>query len=75
MGMFTANTVTGDFSIMAPSSYKIENGEIAYAVDPLAIGGNMYEALKTLSGIGSDNDLTFVGKIPCIRFEGFTVSG
>ena len=75
MGMFTANQITGDFSITAPSGFKIENGEIVHPIDPVSIGGNMFAALKNLSGIGSDNDLTFVGKIPCIRFEDFSVSG
>jgi len=75
LGMHTAETISGDFSIVAPSCYKIENGEIISPLEPVSIAGNLYKAFKQIIGIGNDTTLTPFGKMPSITFEGFTVSG
>lgn len=75
MGMGHSNLVSGDFSIVAPSCYRIEKGEIGAAVEPVTVAGNLYKAFNQISGLSNEQELTFVGKVPSIWFEGFTVSG
>jgi PmbA protein len=75
MGMHTANTISGDFSIVAPLGYKIENGEITNPIDAVSIAGNLYKSFNQIIAIGDDAKLTDIGKIPTIAFDGFTISG
>jgi PmbA protein len=75
MGMLHANLISGDFSVVSTSSYKIENGEIKSALEPITIAGNLYKAFNQIISIGSEDKLTVMGKVPSISFEGFTVSG
>ncbi len=75
MGMLHANLISGDFSVVSTSSYKIENGEIISALEPITIAGNLYKAFNQIISVGSEDRLTIMGKVPSISFEGFTVSG
>ena len=75
LGMHTADVISGDFSIVAPNCYKIENGEITTPLEPISIAGNLYKAFKQIIGLGNDLTLTTFGKMPSIAFEGFTISG
>ena len=75
MGMGHSNVISGDFSVVSPASFKIENGEITHPVESITIAGNLYKSFNQIIGIGNETDLTFVGKIPSIAYEGFTVSG
>jgi PmbA protein len=75
MGMGHSNLISGDFSIVSPSSFRIENGEIGKPIDSITIAGNLYKSFNQIIGIGNEKDLTFMGKIPSIAYEGFTVSG
>ncbi|MFX1592976.1 MAG: TldD/PmbA family protein [Promethearchaeota archaeon] len=75
LGMHTADTISGDFSIVAPNCYKIENGEITTPLEPVSIAGNLYKAFKQITSLGNEIELTPFGKMPSIAFEGFTVSG
>lgn len=75
LGMHTADDISGDFSIVAPSCYKIEKGEITTPLEPVSIAGNLYKALNQIVALGNDTKLTPFGKTPSIAFEGLTVSG
>lgn len=75
MGMHTANVISGDFSVVSPSSFKIENGEVTTPVESITIAGNLYKAFNQIIGIGNDNELTPFGKVPSLAFEGFSISG
>lgn len=75
LGMGHSDLISGDFSIVAPSSFKIENGEITTPLEPVSVAGNLYKAFNQIINIGNDPELTPYGKIPSISFEGFTVSG
>ncbi len=75
MGISHSNLISGDFSIVSPSAYRIENGELAGAIDSITIAGNLYKSFNQLVNIGNEKDLTFVGKIPSLAYDGFTVSG
>ena len=75
LGMGHSNVISGDFSIVAPNSYKIEKGEITTPIEPVLVAGNLYKAFNQITNLGNDPKLTPYGKIPSIAFEGFTVSG
>ncbi len=75
MGMHTANVISGDFSVVSPSSFMIENGEVTTPVESITIAGNLYKAFNQIIGIGNNNELTPFGKVPSLAFEGFSISG
>lgn len=75
MGEGHSDFVSGDFSIVAPTSFKIENGEVTTPLEPVTIAGNFYKGFNQIIAIGNETELTYRGKIPSIAFEGFTVSG
>ena len=75
LGMHTANPISGDFSIVAPNCYLIENGEIKNPLEPVSIAGNLYKSFNQIIDLGKDIALTPFGKTPSMAFKGFTVSG
>jgi PmbA protein len=75
MGMGHSNLISGDFSVVAPSPFLIEKGNIKHALEPVTIAGNLYESLKQLTEIGGDPLLTPFAYTPTLAFEGFTISG
>ena len=52
-GAFTSNTVTGDFSVIASAAFLVD-GELAYALKPLALSGNILNLLKNYVAQGDD---------------------
>jgi PmbA protein len=75
MGIGHANTITGEFSVVAPNSFLIKNGEVVNPLEPITIAGNFFQALKDIQEVGSDTRLLPMGKIPSVVIEGLTVSG
>lgn len=76
LGMLHTNQITGEMSVVSPSAYLIEKGELKHALEPLSIAGNVYKSLKNISAIGSDSKLTPFGvKTPTLRIDGLTVTG
>jgi PmbA protein len=75
MGIGHANTITGEFSVVAPNTFLIKKGEIVNPLEPVTIAGNFFHALKDVKDIGSDTQLLPMGKIPSITFKNLTVSG
>jgi PmbA protein len=75
MGIGHANTITGEFSVVAPNAFLIEKGEIVNPLEPITIAGNFFQALKNVEEIGSDLRLLPMGKIPSITIGNLTVSG
>jgi len=75
MGEGHSDFVSGDFSIVAPTCFKIEKGEITTPLEPLTIAGNFYKGFNQIIAIGNETELTYKGKVPSMAFEGFTVSG
>jgi PmbA protein len=62
MGMHTANSISGDFSVGA-TGFWIEKGKKAYPVRELTIAGNILELMKSVGVVGSD--IRFSGRIGC----------
>ncbi len=74
MGVHTANTISGDFSI-GISGYRIEKGEVLYPVKGIAISGNILNLLNKIDGV-ADN-LRFFGRIgsPGIKVSEVMIGG
>ncbi|MGB9937636.1 MAG: TldD/PmbA family protein [Methanobacterium sp.] len=51
LGAHTANPISGDFSVEANNAFKIENGEIGEPIKKAMLSGNIFEVLKSASGI------------------------
>ena len=75
MGAGHANVTTGEFSVVAPNAFLIENGEVKRPLEPLTIAGNFFHSLKNIAQIGSDSRITSIGKIPSLTIKNLTVSG
>jgi predicted Zn-dependent protease len=66
--------VTGEINGVIYEAYLIERGSISKPLRPLALSGNIYEALKSLS-MGRDVTQTGLRIIsPSIALEGLTVA-
>jgi PmbA protein len=74
MGLHTANSVTGDFSLGA-TGILIENGKLTRPVRGFAVAGNVLELFKEMTDIG--NDLRFFGTVgaPSVRVGKISVGG
>ncbi|MBC7690931.1 MAG: TldD/PmbA family protein [Methylotenera sp.] len=74
MGVHTANSVTGEFSLGA-SGILIENGVLTHPVKGFAVAGNVLDIFRHLTDIGSD--LRFFGNIgtASISIPELSVSG
>lgn len=75
MGAGHANVITGEFSVVAPNAFMIENGEVKRPLEPLTIAGNFFHSLKNIEQVGSDSRITSIGKIPSLIIKDLTVSG
>ncbi|MEM2925287.1 MAG: TldD/PmbA family protein [Methanocellales archaeon] len=75
IGGHTSNPVSGDFSVEARNAFMVEKGEIAKPVKSAMISGNIFEALKQISGAGKD--ARKVGNIitPTVKIEELRVIG
>jgi PmbA protein len=75
MGAGHSNMVTGEFSIVAPSAFLIDKGEVKNPIDPITIAGNFYNSLKNITDVGSDSTVTGYGKMPSLVTDDLSVSG
>ncbi|NLN87534.1 MAG: TldD/PmbA family protein [Syntrophomonadaceae bacterium] len=74
MGMHTANTITGDFSLGA-AGLLIEDGRLTYPVRGITIAGNLLELLRKVDGVGGD--WRFYGSkiAPSLRCSSLNIAG
>jgi PmbA protein len=74
MGLHTADTISGDFSLGA-NGILYKNGEKVQAVRGVTVAGNFLKLLKNLSLIG--NDLRFYGSVgsPSVSVKNITIGG
>jgi len=74
-GAHSSNPVSGEFSVVATPAWKIKNGEIAFASRGVMLAGNIFEVLKNISVIGS-NERQMGGLVaPWIEVENVRVIG
>ena len=71
---FGVNLVTGDYSRGA-SGLWIENGEFAYPVEEITVGGNLKQMLNNIAEIGSDLEFRASVVAPTIRIDGMIIAG
>jgi PmbA protein len=55
IGALHSNVITGDFSVTADNSFKIENGQVAFPLKACTVAGNLYDALNHVMAIGNDS--------------------
>jgi PmbA protein len=74
MGMHTANSISGDFSVGA-SGFLVEKGAALHPVKEIALSGNIIDLFASVESIGSD--LRFFGPVgaPSLRIAALDVSG
>ena len=69
-----ADPISGDFSGVAKAAYLIKDGKIDRAVSGTLIAGNVFEALKTLSGISRETENVFNYTFPSLCLEEISVT-
>ncbi len=77
MGVHTANTVSGDFSVNSSVLFEVRKGAVVGPVAPVSIAGNLHQALRREIRIG--DDVKPLGgspawSLPSVLFEDFTVT-
>ncbi len=74
MGIHTANTITGDFSLAADGIW-IKSGEFVGPVRGVAIAGNILDLFSNVDAVG--DDLRFFGSrgAPTLRISEIMISG
>ncbi|MFQ5969412.1 MAG: TldD/PmbA family protein [Nitrososphaerales archaeon] len=69
------NPVNGDFSGVVKGGHLIENGSMICPVKELMVAGNLFEALKDISGLSKERKKIFTSFLPYIRVEGISFTG
>ncbi len=69
-----ADPISGDFSGVAKAAYLVKAGKIDRAVSGTLIAGNVFEALKTLSGISRETETVFNYTFPHLRLEDISIT-
>lgn len=64
MGAFVANETTGDFSLVAPFAFLVENGKITQALPPTTVGGNAHKAMLDVKGVSRERVEYALGTFP-----------
>jgi PmbA protein len=75
LGAHTANPISGDFSVEANNAFKIENGEIGEPVKKAMLSGNIFNVMKTASGISGETRQIGTFVIPRILASSLRVVG
>lgn len=53
-GAHSSNPSTGEFSVVATPAWKIEDGEIAYAIKAAMLAGTIFDILNKVSALGNN---------------------
>ncbi len=69
-----ADPISGDFSGVAKGAHLIEDGRLTRPIKGTLVAGNAFQALKTLSGISSEQERVFNFTLPYLRLEGISVT-
>jgi len=69
-----ADPISGDFSGSAKAAHLIEGGKLTHAVSGTLIAGNVFDALKGISGLSREVERVFNLTLPYVRLEGISVT-
>lgn len=74
-GAHSSNPASGEFSVVATPAWKIEKGEIVYAIKGAMLAGNIFEVLTNVSGLA--NNERKIGQLvaPWVLVENVKVVG
>jgi PmbA protein len=74
-GAHSSNAESGEFSVVATPVWKIEGGEVAYAVRDVMLAGVFFDVLRNVSALGSN--VRKMGQLvaPWIRVENVRAVG
>jgi PmbA protein len=74
-GAHSSNPESGEFSVVATPAWKIENGEVAYAVRNVMLTGVFFDVLNNVSALG--NNVRKLGQFvaPWIKVENVKAVG
>jgi len=80
IGAHTANLSSGEFSVVLDTAFKIEKGEIVYPVKQAMLGGNILDALKSVTLFADDWKQAQIGReevliSPTVLIKDVKVSG
>jgi PmbA protein len=70
----SSNPISGDFSGVAKAATLIKDGKLVRPITGTLIAGNVFEALKSLSGVSLETERTFTATLPYLRLEGISVT-
>jgi PmbA protein len=74
-GAHSSNPVSGEFSVVASPAWKIKDGKIAYASSGIMLAGNIFELLKNITVIGSNERQMGQLVAPWVMVENVRVIG
>ena len=74
-GAHSSNPVSGEFSVVATPAWKIKHGEITHASRGVMLAGNIFEVLKNISVIASNERQMGQLIAPWIQVENVRVIG
>jgi PmbA protein len=69
-----ADPISGDFSGVAKGAYLIKNGKLDRPVTGTLVSGNVFQALKDLSGVSQERERVFNFTLPYLCLEGISVT-
>jgi PmbA protein len=74
-GAHSSNPVSGEFSVVATPAWKIKNGEIIHCSRGVMLAGNIFELVKNISLVGSNERQMGQLISPWIQIENVRVIG
>jgi PmbA protein len=74
-GAHSSNPVSGEFSVVATPAWKIKRGEITHSSRGVMLAGNIFEVLKNISVVGSNERQMGSLISPWIQVENVRVIG
>jgi len=74
-GAHSSNPASGEFSVVAAPAWKIENGEVAYAIKGAMLAGNIFQVLTNVSELASNERKIGALVAPWILVENVKVIG
>ncbi len=75
LGAHTANPISGDFSVEAMNTFKIEDGEIVHPVKKAMLSGNIFHAMGAASAATAEKRKLGPIVLPSILVENLRVVG
>jgi len=74
-GAHSSNPISGEFSVVATPAWKIKNGKVVHSSRGVMLAGNIFELLKNISVVGSNERQ--IGQLvsPWIQVENLRVIG